>query len=130
MISSLTKGVLEINERSVNCDQEEADQEIRLLQDLDLWNVESRISSRIFREGCQRCHQRKLICSSGHEVYDPVPLRLLSPKEQAKAIESRWVLGPCSAVLQAKFVAKGFNQIVDKESKDSSHLRPQHSNLS
>ena len=40
MITSLKQGVLEINEYSVNSDQSEEDQELRLLQDLKLqeWN--------------------------------------------------------------------------------------------
>ena len=55
--------------------------------------------------------------SVGHEVYDPVPLNLLSSEDQAKIIESRWVIGPRSGQLKARFVGKGYSQIIDKESK-------------
>ena len=30
-------------------------------------------------------------------------------------IESRWVIGPRSGVLKARFVGKGFTQVIDKE---------------
>ena len=57
------------------------------------------------------------LSSVGHEVYDPVPLNLLSSEDQAKIIESRWVIGPRSGQLKARFVGKGYTQIIDKESK-------------
>ena len=56
-------------------------------------------------------------CSSGHGIYDPALVRLLSPEEQSKVIESRWVIGPISGVLKVRFVGKGFAQVIDKTSK-------------
>ena len=44
-------------------------------------------------------------------------LNLLSREDQAKVIESRWVIGPRSGVLKARFVGKDFTQVVDKEAK-------------
>ena len=63
--------------------------------------------------------QKELISLSsvGHEVYDPVPLNLLSIEDQAKIIESRWVIGPRSGQLKARFVGKEYTQIIEKESR-------------
>ena len=33
------------------------------------------------------------VCNSSHEMYDPVPLTLLSREDQAKTIDSRWAIG-------------------------------------
>ena len=55
------------------------------------------------------------LSSSGREVCDPLPLELLSREEQAKVIESRWVIGPRSGVLKARFVGKGFTQVIDTQ---------------
>ena len=38
-------------------------------------------------------------------------------EKQAKVIESRCVIGPRSGVLKARFIGKGFTQVVDKEAK-------------
>ena len=57
------------------------------------------------------------LSSSGPEVDDPVPLRLPSKEDQAKVIESRWVIRPRSGVLKARLVGKGFTQVIDKEAK-------------
>ena len=60
------------------------------------------------------------LSSSGHEVHDPVPVRLSSPEEQSNIIESGMFVGPRSGVLKARFVGKGFTQ--DKDSKSPSML--------
>ena len=44
-------------------------------------------------------------------------IQCLSIYYQAKIIESRWVIGPRSGQLKARFVGKGYTQIIDKESK-------------
>ena len=54
---------------------------------------------------------------SGHEICEPVPLWPFSEEDQAKVVGSRWVIGPCSGILKARFVHKGFTQIIDKEAK-------------
>ena len=79
----------------------------------------SRRPLRILRKGSKRSHQKELISlrSAGHEVYDPVPLNLLSSEDQAKIIESRWVIGPRSGQPKARSVGKGYTQIIDKESR-------------
>ena len=73
-----------------------------------------------FREGSQGSHQERARFSqqlTGHEVCDLVPLKLLSREDQAKVIESRWVTEPPSGVLKARFIGKGFTQVIDKEGK-------------
>ena len=57
------------------------------------------------------------LSSAGHKIYDLVPLNLLSSEDQAKIIESRWVIGPRSGQLKARFVGKGYSQVIDEESK-------------
>ena len=102
--------------------QNEVDQELQLLQDLRLqeW-CEGDLQGYSEKE-VKGAIKKELVSlsSSGHEVYDQVPLKLLSREDQAKVIESRWVIGPQSAVLKARFVGKGFAQVIDKEAKSSS----------
>ena len=111
MITSLKQGILEINDYSVNSDQKsEEDQELQLLQDLKLqeW-FQGDLQG--YSEKEVKAIKKELISlsSAGHEVYDPVPLNLLSREDQAKIIESRWVIGPSSGQLKARFVGKGFS---------------------
>ena len=104
---------MEINGYSVNSDQKEGDQELQLLQDLRLqewYQGDLEVTEAIKKELIS-------LSSVGHEVYDPVPLNLLSSEDQAKIIESRWIIGPRSGQLKARFVGKGYTQIIDKESK-------------
>ena len=121
MINSLKQGILEINEFSVNSDQGEEDQELQLLQDLKLQEWYQGDLQGYSEKEVKEAIKKELISlsSAGHEVYDPVPLNLLSSEEQAKIIESRWVIGPRSGQLKARFVGKGYTQIIDKESKDA-----------
>ena len=107
MINSLKQGILEINDYSVNSDQCEEDQELQLLQDLRLqewyqWGYsEKEVKEAIKKELIS-------LSSAGHAFFDPVPLNLLSSEDQAKTIESRWVIGPRSGQLKARFVGKGY----------------------
>ena len=41
---------------------------------------------------------------SNHEVYEPVPLGLCSAEDQAKIIQSTWVIKPRSGIVKARFV--------------------------
>ena len=119
MITSLKQGILEINEYSVNSDQGEEDQEFQLLQDLKLQEWYQGDLQGYSEKEVKEAIKKELISLSsvGQEVYDPVPLNLLSSEDQAKIIESRWVIGPRSGQLKARFVGKGYTQIIDKESK-------------
>ena len=119
MITSLKQGILEINEHSVNSDQREEDQELQLLQDLKLQEWYQGDLQGYSESEVKEAIKKELISlsSAGHEVYDPVPLNLLSSEDQAKIIESRRVIGPRSGQLKARFVGKGYAQIIDKESK-------------
>ena len=119
MINSLKQGILEINDFSVNSDQREDDQELQLLQDLKLQEWYQGDLQGYSQIEVKEAIKKELISLSsvGHEVYDPVPLSLLSSEDQAKIIESRWVIGPRSGQLKARFVGKGYTQIIDKESK-------------
>ena len=119
MITSLKQGILEINQYSVNSDQREEDQELQLLQDLRLQEWYQGDLQGYSEKEVKEAIKKELISLSsvGHEVYDPVPLNLLSSEDQAKIIESRWVIGPRSGQLKARFVGKGYTQIIDKESK-------------
>ena len=90
MIISLKEGILEIKEKSINTDQSEVDQELQLLQDL---RVQERYqgdlqgcSEKDIKEACKK--ELISLSSSGHEVFDPVPLRLLAREDQGKVIES------------------------------------------
>ena len=116
MSTSLKQGILEINEHSVNSDQREEDQELQLLQDLKLQEWYQGDLQGYSENEVKEAIKKELISLSsvGHEVYDPVPLNLLSSEDQA---ESRWVIGPRSGQLKARFVGKGHNQIIGKESK-------------
>ena len=118
MITSLKQGILEINEDSVNSDQREEDQELQLLQDLRLQEWYQGDLQGYSEKEVKEAIKKELVSLSsvGHEVYDPVPLNLLSSEDQAKIIESRWVIGPRSGQLKARFVGKGYTQVIDKES--------------
>ena len=119
MLTSLKQRILEINEFSVNSVQREADEELQLLQDLKLQEWYQGDLQGYSENEVQEAIKKELISLSsvGHEVYDTVPLNLLSSEDQAKIIESRWVIGPRSGQLKARFVGKGYTQIIDKESK-------------
>ena len=120
MVNSLKQDIFEINEKSVNSDQEEVDQELLLLQDLRLQEWYQGDLQVYSEKEVKEAIKKELISlsSSGHEVYDPVPLKLLSREDQAtKVIESRWVIGPHSGVLKTRFIGKGFAQVKDKEAK-------------
>ena len=84
--------------------------------------VPRRISKDTQRRKSDEVIKKELISLSsvGHEVYAPVTLNLTiidSSEDQVKIIESRWVIGPRSGQLKARFVGKGHTQIIDKESK-------------
>ena len=133
MINSPKEGVFEINEHSVNNDREQEDQELTLLQDIKLQEWYQGARQGFKEQEVKEAIKQKLISlsSSGHEVYDPVPVRLRSPEEQSKVIGSRWAIGPRSGVLKARFVGKGFTQIIDKESRSAGtriHLKRRCSN--
>ena len=102
--------------KSFHNDQEEADQELHLLQDLGLQEWYQGDLQGYSEKEAKEVIKKELISlnTSGREVYDPVPLRLLAQEDQAQAIESRWVVGPHSGVLKARFVGKGFTQVIDK----------------
>ena len=119
MIISLKQGILEINEFFVNSDQREEDQELQLLQDLKLQEWYQGDLQRYSEKEINEAIKKELVSLSsvGHEVYDPVPLNLLSKENQAKITESRWVIGPSSGQLKARFVGKGCIQIIDKKWK-------------
>ena len=119
MVSSLKQGIREINDYSINSDQSEADQELQLLQDLRLQEWYQGDLQGYSEQEVKEAIKKELISlsSAGHEVYDPVPLNLLSSEDQAKIIESRWVRGPRSGQLKARFVGTGYSQVIDKESK-------------
>ena len=72
MINSLKEGILEINEKSINSDQSEVDQELQLLYEGDLQGYSEKDIKNAIRK------ELMSLSSSGHEVYDLVPLRLLS----------------------------------------------------
>ena len=118
-LTQLEEGIFEINEKSINSDQSEVDQELQLLQDLKLQEWYQGDLQGYSEKEIKEAIKKELISlsSSGHEVYDPVPLRLLPQEDQAKVIESRWVIGPRSGVLKARFVRKGFPQVIDMEAK-------------
>ena len=87
MINSLKQGILEMNEKSINNDQDEVDQELQLVRDLKLqeWyqgdlqgDSEKKIKEAIKKELTS-------LSSSGHEIYDPVPLRLFLRKNKPKS---------------------------------------------
>ena len=81
---------------------EEVDQELQLLQDLGLQEWYEGDLQGYSESEVKEAIKKELISlsSSGHEVYDPVPLKLLSREDRAKVIESRWVIGPRSGVLK------------------------------
>ena len=113
MINSFKQGALEINEKTVlNSDQEETDQELQLLQGFRLQGWYQGDLQGYSDKDFKEVIKKRLVSlrSSGHEVYDPVPLKLLSREDQAKVIESRLVIGPHSGLLKARFVGKGFTQ--------------------
>ena len=101
-----------------NCDQSEADRELQLLQDVRLQEWYQGDLQGYPEQEVKEAIKKELISlsSAGHEVYDPVSLNLLSSEDQAKIIESRWVIGPRSGQLKARFVGKGYFQVIDKES--------------
>ena len=106
MINSVKQGVFEINEineKSINSDQDEVDQELQLLQDLRLQEWYQGDLQGASEKEVKEDIKTDLISlsTSGHEAYDPVPLKLLSREDQVKVIESRWVIGLCSGVLKA-----------------------------
>ena len=119
MINSLKQGIFEINEKSINSDQEEVAQELQLLQDLRLQEWYQGDLQGYSEKEVKEAIKKEFVSlsSSGPEVDDPVPLRLPSKEDQAKVIESRWVIRPRSGVLKARFVGKGFTQVIDKEAK-------------
>ena len=119
MLTSLKQGILDINDYSINSGQSEDDQELQLLQDLRLQEWYQGDLQGYSEKEVKEAIKKELISlsSAGHEVFDPVPLNLLSSEDQAKIIELWWVIGPRSGQLKARFVGKGYTQIIDKESK-------------
>ena len=87
MITSLKQGILEINQYSVNSDQREEDQELQLLQDLRLQEWYQGDLQGYSEKEVKEAIKKELISLSsvGHEVYDPVPLSLLSSEDQANS---------------------------------------------
>ena len=83
MITSFKQGILEINEYSVNSDQREEDQELQLLQDLRLQEWYQGDLQGYSEKEVKEAIKKELISLSsvGHEVYDPVPLNLLSSED-------------------------------------------------
>ena len=83
MSTSLKQGILEINQYSVNSDQREEDQELQLLQDLrpQEW-YQGNLQGYSEKEVNEAIKKELISLSSvGHEVYDPVPLNLLSSED-------------------------------------------------
>ena len=101
MINSPKEGVFETNDKSINSNQPEADQELQRLQDLRLQEWHQGGLQGYSEKEVKEAIKKELISlsSSGDEVYDPVPLRRLSPEHQARAIESRWVVGRRPSIL-------------------------------
>ena len=105
--------------KSINSDQGEVDQVLQLLQDLKLQEWYQGDLQGCSEKEVKEAIKKELISAStsGHEVYDPVPLKVVCQEDQAKVIESRWVTGPRSGVLKARFVGKRLTQVIDKEAK-------------
>ena len=108
MINCLKEGVFEINEKSINSDRDEAGQELMLLQDFKLQEWYQGDLQVLTAKEVKEAIRKELVSlsNSGREVYDPVPVRLLLQEEQSNIIESRWVIGPRSGVLKARFVGR------------------------
>ena len=83
MINSLKECILEINEKSINSDQSEVDQELQLLQDLKLLEWCQGDLQGFSEKATKETIKQELISlsSSRHEVYNPVPLRLLPQQD-------------------------------------------------
>ena len=91
MLTLLKQGIFEINDYSINSDQSEADQELQLLHDLRLQEWYRGDPQGYSEKEVKEAIKKELISlsSASHEVYDPVPLNVLSSEDQAKIIESR-----------------------------------------
>ena len=123
MITSLKQGILEINEHSVNSDSKRRRSRTSIASGPQTTRMVSRRSSGILREWSQGSYQEgaHLIeqCRSWSiwSNASQSAIKRRSGQDQAKIIESRWVIGPRSGQLKARFVGKGYTQIIDKESK-------------
>ena len=121
MINSLKERILEINENQSTAIQGEIVQELQLLQEWSQGDLQGYLEKEVME-----VIKKELISpsSSGHEVYDPVPLKLLSQEDQAKVIESCWVIGTSLSCAQGSFrLAKASLKSQTRKRSVLTHLR-------
>ena len=131
MITSLKQGILEISEYSVNSDQSEEDQELQLLQDLKLQEWYQGDLQGYSEKEVKEAIKKELISLSsvGHEVYDPVPLNLLSSEDQARSSSQGGSLDPGQVNSRRDLWEKDTLKSLTKSQSMLTLLRPRHSRL-
>ena len=120
MINSLRQGIFEINEKSVNSDQDEVDQELQLLQDLRLQEWYQGDLQGYSEKEVKEAIKKELISlsSSGHKVIwsrtSQTTVKRTSSKGDRISFGS---LDLAQMFSIARFVGKGFTDFRDKEAK-------------
>ena len=101
VIKSLKEGFLEINEKSINSNQSEIDQELQLLQDLRLQEWYQGDLQDYSEKDVKAAIKKQLILSVTQVTKWSSSSQASFSRNQAKVIESRWVIRPRAGVLKA-----------------------------